>query len=330
MFISFDEGATWQPFQLNLPRTPITDLVVKDRDLVLSTMGRSFWILTDLSPLYDVEAGTAEEPARLVAPGPAYRTSYRVPRNGEAGPNYPPPGAVIDYWIGEPVRGELVLEILDDDGRVVRTFSSAGADTASAGMSAVERMALGDLATRMTGAGTAPLDADQGMHRFVWDLSHPGAWHPDPRRRGRGGPTAVPGDYTVRLRAGEWSATRPLRLLMDPRAAEDGVTQADLEAQLALNLQIRDLLSRAGMAVARVERAIAAGDASRELRSIHAALVTSREGSYQQPMLVDQISYLYGMTSGADQRPGDQVYRRYEELDRELAVMEERIRRELR
>lgn len=168
------------------------------------------------------------------------------------------------------------------------------------------------------------------MHRFVWDLSHPGAWHPDARRRGRGGPTAVPGEYSVRLRAGEWSATRPLHVRMDPRVAEDGVTQADLEAQLALNLQIRDLLTRAGMAVARVERATAGGDGSAEVRRIHAALVTSREGSYQQPMLLDQISYLYGMTSGADQRPGDQVYRRYEELNQEMTEMEERIRRAVR
>lgn len=330
MFISFDEGARWQPFQLNLPRTPITDLLVKNQDLVLATMGRSFWILPDVSPLYELDGATQREPVRLFSPAPAYRTSYRVPRNGEAGPDYPPSGAVIDYWVGEPLRGELVMEVVDAEGSVVRSFSSAASDAVPAEeIPALERMALGSLAAEMAGAGTPRLAAEPGMHRFVWDMSHPGAWNSDSRRAGRGGPTVVPGTYTVRLSAGDWSESHPLEVRIDPRATDDGITRADLEAQLALNLQIRDLMSRAAMAAARVERAIENGDDGAAARDLRAELVTSREGSYQQPMLLDQISYLYGMTSGADQRPGDQVYRRYEELRRELEAVERRIDRRL-
>ena len=190
-------------------------------------------------------------------------------------------------------------------------------------------MALGSLAAEMASAGTPRLDAEPGMHRFVWDMSHPGAWNSDSRRLGRGGPTVVPGTYTVRLSSGAWSESQPLEVRIDPRAAEDGVTQADLEAQLALNIQIRDLMTRAAMAAARVERALENGDDGAAVRDLRAELITSREGSYQQPMLLDQISYLYGMTNGADQRPGDQVYRRYEELRRQLDALESRIDRRL-
>lgn len=310
MFISFDEGARWQPFQLNLPVTPVTDLLVNDRDLVLSTMGRSFWTVPDLSPLYEIDAGTDEAALELMTPGPAYRVRYRS-GGGEAGPNYPRPGAAIDYWVGEPPADELVLEILDSEGRPVRSFSSGGAGE-------TEREVQGMRAPGIDRLGTATLEAEPGMHRFVWDLSYPGPRDPDSRRSGRGGPTAVPGRYTVRLSAGDWSETRPLELRIDPRVEEDGVTIADLEAQLALNQQIVELLSRARETAARVEAALEARDGSEELRALHSELVTSDAGSYPQPMLLAQISYLYGMTNGADQRPGDQAYERYEQLRTEL------------
>lgn len=145
---------------------------------------------------------------------------------------------------------------------------------------------------------------------------------------------AVPGDYAVRLTVGDWSDTKPLRVLIDPRLEEAGVTRADLEEQLALNLGIRDVIGEArdalddlGLAKERTEEGLArGGEAARlaeaalaELVKVEEALVTKTEGSYQTPMLVDQLNYLYGMTSRADQRPGRDAYLRLEFLRSELA-----------
>jgi hypothetical protein len=170
--------------------------------------------------------------------------------------------------------------------------------------------------------GTPKLETGRGMHRFVWDMAHPGPWDASARRSGRNGPMAVPGRYQVRLSAGDWSQTHPLELRIDPRVAADGVMQADLEAQLALNLQIRDLLTRARLAAARVEGLVEREPRNEALRELHRQLITLEEGSYQQPMLVDQIGYLYRLTTGADQRPGRDAYQRYQELEAELERVE--------
>ncbi len=156
-----------------------------------------------------------------------------------------------------------------------------------------------------------------------------------PGRSGRGGPLAVPGAHQVRLMVGDWSGTRDLQVLIDPRVAADGVTQEDLEAQLALNLRIRDAIGEARKAAQRIaevsealaKRFDATTDANvtdrarrldRRLDALKDRLVTA-EDRYPQPMLIDQLQYLYGMTNGADQRPGADAYARLDELSAELS-----------
>ncbi|HET8786661.1 MAG TPA: hypothetical protein VFM38_13565, partial [Candidatus Limnocylindrales bacterium] len=137
MFISFDDGATWRAFQQNLPATPITDIKVHHKDLVLSTQGRAFWILDDLTPLHQaattVDAPTSR-PAYLFAPRIAYRSRYRGSfggvesnRGDPSDPQYPPSGAMVDYWLGAVPSGPVTLEVLDAAGTVLRRFSSEGA-----------------------------------------------------------------------------------------------------------------------------------------------------------------------------------------------------------
>ena len=126
MYISFDNGAHWQSFQLNLPVTPVTDIKIAHKDLVLSTQGRSFWILDDLTPLHQLNDEVASAQALLFAP----REAVRTPARGGFGPRtpasqYPLPGAMIDYYLASAPAGDITLDILDASGKVVRKFSSA-------------------------------------------------------------------------------------------------------------------------------------------------------------------------------------------------------------
>jgi photosystem II stability/assembly factor-like uncharacterized protein len=325
MFVSFDDGATWQSFQLNLPATPVTDIALHRGDLVLSTMGRSFWILDNLTPLHQLTEAVARPSAHLFQPRAAYRVRYqaagyrgRLP--GE--PRYPPPGAMIDYYLADDATGGIMLEILDSAGVVIRSFESAGG--------------------AVPGLGTGPdsrgfdLEASAGMHRFIWDLRYPPAWGAEEREAG---PLAPPGRYRVRLTAGTWRVEQPLEVRMDPRVAADGVTPRDLTQQLALSLEIRDALGAARQIAARIDSACsalegaAAGPAGARrsqaalrdrLTALRADLVTA-EGRYQQPMLIDQLRYLYDMLQQADQPPGRDTRGRAFTLQRELDGIRRRL-----
>jgi hypothetical protein len=163
-----------------------------------------------------------------------------------------------------------------------------------------------------------------GGNRFAWDLTYPG-----PRdgagRVGGGGPTAVPGRYQVRLTANGVTQTQPLVLREDPRVVKDGVTLADLRDQFEHNVRVRDLVSDANRAVARVREAQArlrdatgaAADTLRKIDEVAARLVTPPI-RYSTPGLQAHITYLYGMTTQADQRVGRDARERYATLRREL------------
>ena len=320
MFISFDDGAHWQPFQLDLPITPITDIKVHQQDLVVSTMGRSFWVMDDLTPLHEINETLASAEVHLFQP----RDAYRVRGGGRGGggaaswePEYARPGATIDYFLADDVGNEVTLEILDEDGNVVRGFTST-----DGGYQYEEFQGM--RAPQRSRTGTPRVATTVGMHRLVWDLQYPGGL------AGRG-PLAVPGRFAVRLTVDGRSQDRSFDVLIDPRVAADNVSMADLQEQFNLNIRIRDALIRGHLAVQDLESAQETMEATaesareaaqramaalEELAEVEEALVTKSEGSYQTPMLVDQLSYLYGMTSRADQRPGKDAYDRLIVLER--------------
>ncbi|MGQ0537986.1 MAG: WD40/YVTN/BNR-like repeat-containing protein, partial [Gemmatimonadaceae bacterium] len=211
MFVSFDNGRRWQPFQLNLPHVPVTDLKVRRKDLVLATQGRSFWILDNLTPLHQLADAVLQAPAHLYTPREAVRFRYagsfggvESNRSDPADPQYPPPGAQIDYWLRETPNGEVKLDVLDATGRVLRSFSSAASGertqpSAEPGMRRPEMLRL----------GTPHLPKLAGHNRFIWDYTLPGPWTENPEQRGRNGPAVVAGAYRVRLTIGSWSASKP-------------------------------------------------------------------------------------------------------------------------
>jgi photosystem II stability/assembly factor-like uncharacterized protein len=322
MFVSFDDGANWQSLQLDLPRTPITDLEVVQGDVAVSTMGRGFWILDDVSPLRQADAGLASVQAHLFQPSPAYRMRYgstaEYGSDTPSEPEYPPPGAVVDYYLGEAPRGPVALEILDESGRVIRGFSSESAGytyTPDQGMRA-------PLVVR---SGEPRLQVSPGAHRFVWDLRHPGPVSPPEvtglyGRPSTTGPRVAPGSYQVRLTVGDWSETRPLEVRIDPRLPEEGIQVADLRAQEALELEIRDALNEAGQAAMELYamKEAAQGEEADRLQALWDELVTIREGSYPPPRLLDQIDYLQGMVSKGDGRPSRDGFTRFDVLREQL------------
>jgi photosystem II stability/assembly factor-like uncharacterized protein len=324
MYVSFDDGGHWQSFQLNMPVVPINDIKVFRKDLLVATQGRSFWIVDDLTPLHQVTAQVAAAPLTLFKPRDAYRIRYQGGGGfgrgrGPAAPQYPAPGAVIDFYLGQSAGSPVTLDVLDETGKHVQSFSSeaAAAATPVAGGEDEE-----DAPRRARPAPRVP--KEQGLNRFTWDLSYPGPRDGTGRVAG-GGPTAVPGRYQIRLTANGVSQTQPLVVREDPRVAKDGVTLADLRDQFDHNVRVRDLVSDVNRAVARVREADmrlrgasgAAADTLEKVRAIEAKLVTPPI-RYSTPALQAHITYLYSMTNQADQRVGRDAKERYTVLRREL------------
>ncbi len=326
VFVSFDDGQTWQAFQQNLPITPVTDIKIHRGDLVLATMGRGFWIVDDINPLrqsFDTSGPFLFEPQT------SWRYRYGQYKGTDAvcAPDYPSPSVIIDYYLSEKATQPLHLEIWDVQGRLVRAFSSA--DTATRLEPQPRDMQTG---SERPFSVVRHLKDEQGLHRFRWDMRHTGVWHQQKRQRWRGGPLVAPGTYTVRLFVDGQVLARAFTLKADPRVLAAGITQEDLEAQEALCLKVVALLSDARQLAAQLKqerkaletkevRTAAEQARLAEVRHMLDQLVTP-EGRYPKPRLIDQIGYLYGIISRADQRPGQDAYVRYEELARELAVLQ--------
>jgi len=322
MFLSFDDGAHWQPFQQNLPATPVTDIKLVDQDLVLSTMGRGFWIMYDITPLHEISEAVSRRDAYLFQVKDPYRLGGQAGFRDRAPdePQYPAPGAHIDYYLGRAPDGDVTLDILDATGHLVRRFSSdaaAGSNPAPTEVSAAD--------WRLEPVGTDPLPKTAGMHRVLWDLRYPGPWSTSDSQSGARGPIAPPGLYQARLSVGAWTRTVSFEAKMDPRIVDEGwVTDADVSAQVELALKARDALSSARLAVVRLEAAERASPAGPALAAIRSALVTEPV-RYSRPVLVDQLSYLYSNLTTADQRPGTDAYDRYAELAAMLAEQVTRL-----
>jgi len=321
VFISLDDGEKWWAFQQNLPVTPITDIKVHQKDLVISTMGRGFWILDNLSPLQEFDWELTRQ-THLFTPRDTYRMRFRG-NNAQSVPHYPSPSVTIDYYLSDAADSELILEILDEDGQLVRSFSS---DMSSEEDSSTNEpsMATGFM---MLGSHTV-LDKSEGHHRVYWDMRHTGPWHEKVSRSGQGGPLAAPGAYTIRLKKDDMTREVQFKLLVDPRIAQAGITQEDLSMQEELSLKLVELISDGREAVYELENTVkklekkekagpntqkGSEDKLSALKDRLAAVQTP-EGRYMKPMLMDQLSYLYYMINAADQRPGNDAYERYEEL----------------
>jgi photosystem II stability/assembly factor-like uncharacterized protein len=245
MFVSFNDGANWRALKLNLPTTPVHDLVVKNDELVLATHGRSFWILDDVSPLRQFTDQITAQDVHLYTPATAYR--FHNPSDEErksviAGQN-PPPGAVVYYYLKNAPKGETTIEILDSAGAVVRKYSSNRTEPLEEPRNPDDKKP------------EKQIKAEAGLNRFIWDERYEGTsrvpgYYLFEYKEGAYGPFALPGKYQVRLTVDGKSQTAPMEMKLDPRVK---VEQADLQKQFDLGIQIRDELNRVYNAANQIE-----------------------------------------------------------------------------
>jgi len=227
IYVSFDGGANWQSLQLNLPNSPIHDLIVKNDDLVVATHGRSFWILDDLTPLRATTAQAATQPV-LYKPRLTHRMRWPefFEKRQPVGQN-PPNGAIVYYYLASAPKGVVTLEFLNGQGQLVRRYSN-------------EEKKEADTPPEWPDL-TVPeekIPTEVGLNRFTWDLRTQGATplagEPGAEFRNRGA-MVPPGTYQVRLTAEGKSYTAPLELKVDPRvktSPEDLQKQNDLARQI--------------------------------------------------------------------------------------------------
>jgi len=331
IFVSLDDGDTWHDFQQNLPVTPVTDIKIVRGDLAISTMGRSFWVLDNITTLQQDAINSLDSEPALFQPKTTIR--YRRPRgmpNTEV-PDYPQPAVVIDYYLPENFSERLVMEILDDAGDVVNRFTNADEDSDDG----PGEQALTDMGTNQTiFLVDDSLSTDAGLNRFRWTMRHFGAWHSNEDRRYQNGPMVKPGTYTVRLSAGDSTMEHAFELQVDPRVLAGGTTLADISAQVDLQLEITELLSSARrledeldteqeeLEELETENGLSAQQQAR-LENVNAVLsaLQTAEGIYMEPMLTAQISYLYNMINAADQAPGQEAEMRFTELNQQFQAL---------
>ena len=241
VYVSFDDGDHWQSLALNMPATSIRDLIIKDDDLVVATHGRGFWILDDIAPLRQMNAARSRTNRDSSRRRPAMRVRWSripdtpLPPDEPAGDN-PPDGAIIDYQIASGTNGPVILEILDQAGKLVRRFSSD--DT-------VQTMLPNTNVPSYWVRPPMTLMTSPGVHRFVWDLHYPYPKNisleypisaiPHNTIPGPLGPWVLPGTYTVRLTIAGTTLTKPLRVTMDPRVV---TAPAGLSQQFTLSMAL--------------------------------------------------------------------------------------------
>ncbi len=259
VWVSFDDGAHWQPLQRNLPPVPVHDLAIKDKAISSRrrTAGPS-GSCDDLSALRQLTPAIASARMHLFKPRAAYRVNWGGGFGGGAAPHpegrNPPSGAVVYYTLSSPNQ-KATLDFLDAKGTVIQSFTS---ELDSAGIAdsvrtdSIKKANNGKVPPGAEGPRrpTRPRVANKaGLNMFAWNLRYPDAvtftnlimW-----AGGTDGPIAVPGTYAVRLTANGRSQTESFVLQKDPRVH---ATQADLTEQFALLIKVRDRLSAANNAV---------------------------------------------------------------------------------
>ena len=318
IYVSFNAGDSWFPLQNNLPHAPVSGIVVQEHfnDLVISTYGRGFWIMDDITPLQQLADSVLAKTVHLFAPRAAYRfrpitppsTTYDDPTVG-TDPEY---GASINYYLAAPARTAPQVEILDGAGRVIRTLPGPNA----AGLNRVHWDLRGTLSSEVR-LLTSPMYAPHIV---------PGPEGRTAPGTGRLSILHPPGTYTVRLRVDGSTQTRSLEVRKDPNS---GGTEADIAAQVAVVSGLREELNTAAAAVGRIESARvqlealprltgdtamrrAAAEMNRKLIDLEMNLVDLRQtGAGQDGVrfgskLIAKVGYLANGMSSGDFKPTNQ------------------------
>ncbi|MAN58275.1 MAG: hypothetical protein CMC08_00385 [Flavobacteriaceae bacterium] len=319
MFVSLNDGNTWQSFQQNLPVTPITDIKLVRGDLVLSTMGRGFWILDNMTALRNTKIQQLGTSPVLFQPNTTIR--YRYPMVSHEGfPEYPRTHVSIDYYLPQGVASKnLQLEIRDANNQTVATILS---DTTVVDAEISEENMMMSRTYRYV---DSKLSNAPGINRFNWDVLQKGPWAKDMKRRYKNGPMVPPGMYTATLTVNGQALQQEFEFRLDPRAAETGITTEVIKEQTALQLEAIELLSEARKLQVDLEDELNSAELSTAQREAIETMLQSlknAEGAYPQQMLLSQIEYVYGMLSGADQRAGQDTVKQLRKLQSQFRQLQ--------
>lgn len=300
MFVSLNGGIQWEAFQQNLPITPITDIKLHRGDLVLSTMGRGFWILDDVAVLRQEYKMTNTD--KLFQPQDGVR--YRNARSsGITNHRYPQPAVIIDYYLKDSVD-QISLEIIDNSENTIRSFTN---------FSETQDTIVRDMMTNYIESSlNRSLSIAEGFHRIEWDMKMQGPWRDDEKSTYSRGPLAMPGQYSILLKVNGKEHKQSFSLLRDPRVSEQEVSQLDLQLQDNLLKQLIDLQSKVNKQIANLE-AILELEEQEKYREAYDFLV-QKDGRYTKPMFSAQLNYLYGIINKADQKPGNDAFSRFAQL----------------
>lgn len=222
MYISFDDGANWNSFQLNLPIVPITDLAVKNDNLIAATQGRSFWIIDDLTPLHQLNDRLISNELFLYKPMDSYRMGGSSRKSKTAGQNHPG-GVLVNYFVKNVEETDTIsLSFYDNSGKHIKTFST------KPDKKQYEQ----------------ELKVKKGSNQFNWNMQYPDA----EKVKGMilwwaslSGPKALPGVYKVNLsKNGQVASEQTFTLIKDPRSS---AAPEDLQAQFSFIIEIQEKLT---------------------------------------------------------------------------------------
>ena len=273
VYISYDDGASWESIRFNMPDIPVSDLIVEGNELVIATHGRGFWVLDNIAPLRQATPQLLASDVHVFTPPVGYRSGA---------------GISISYLFRN-VPTRATLEILDSTGAVVRTIEP---DTAAA---------TGPRAGGRRRGGEASLPTKAGINTFLWDLRAQGIT-PFPGMilwgAGTAGPSVPPGRYTARLTAENRVATAPLIVKANPWIPE--VTVADMQAQYQFGKRVRDKATEANMAVIQIRR-VKAQLAERQKKAAEDAALKAAGGTLvTNASVVEDSVYQVRNQSGQD------------------------------
>lgn len=315
MYISMNDGLNWQSFQLNLPVVPITDLTIKNSDLIIATQGRSFWVLDDLSPLHAWSAESNKKSFEMFSPRPAYRI-FGSGGGGNNGQN-PPKGVILNFILKEVKDDQTVrLDILEKDGKLVKSYQSG-----------LEKKSL------KPEKPFGLLEVKEGLNRFAWDMRYPGVKRFDGLIMWAGmtsGPNAAPGDYIARLVVENDSSEVAFKILKKPNTSS---SDDDLKAQFEFLMECRDKLTETHETIIEIRKMRTQMDQVKknldetedkeildfikkigeESSNIEKALYQTKNRSSQDPLnypirLNNKLATLATFVSMGDYRPTDQAY----------------------
>ncbi len=327
MYVSFDDGASWAPFQLNLPITAIRDLEVRDNDLIAATHGRSFWMIDDLTPLHQLSSEMANNAYYLFKPDDAYRMQqsggWEEPDTRLVGENHPD-GAIINYYVKNKKETDTIsLEILEMDGTLIQRFSNVSKED------------------KLDPAAAKPLEVDSGGNRLVWNMRYPGfksfkgmVLYSSPNV----GPKAVPGDYKVKMNYNGNVSEQVFTIVKDPRLPN---TDEDYQKQFEFLMKVRDQVSRANNAISDIrsvkkdldylkektkeneEMKKLISDFETQLEVIENNIHMTKNQSRQDPLnygirINNRLAFLMADSQRGDYPPTDQSLEFFTEVTKEL------------